>query len=196
VSGSISNAQVVSPRLVKASVASTARRSAARPARRTDSPGTRGGSGRPPGRRPGAASRAETFQGEHLETHLKGQPNGRFPSGVPAPPSGTEPLNWSTSGYPDPSRGPDRSTTGQVSRKGNGSGRRLWNCLLDRHHGDWRVRPLLHEYLAVALIKANRFNHLPSEWSFGEGSVPGDQRSRVSCSRIWRNSLKVTIRTP
>jgi hypothetical protein len=48
----------------------------------------------------------------------------------------------------------------------------------------------------VALIKANRFNHLPSEWSFGEGSVPGDQRSRVSCSRIWRNSLKVTIRTP
>jgi hypothetical protein len=30
-----------------------------------------------------------------------------------------------TSGYPDPFRGPDHSTTGQVSRKGNGSGRRL-----------------------------------------------------------------------
>jgi hypothetical protein len=94
-----------------------------------DDPARRVGRGR-------AASRAETFQCAHLETHLKGQPDGRFPSGVPAPPSGTEPLNWSTSGYPDPSRGPDRPTTGQVSMKGNGSGRRLWNCLRDRHHGD------------------------------------------------------------
>jgi site-specific DNA recombinase len=44
-----------------------------------------------------------------------------------------------TSGYPDPSRGPDRSTTGQVSMKGNGSGRRLWNCLVGRHHGDMEI---------------------------------------------------------
>jgi hypothetical protein len=37
---------------------------------------------------------------------------------------------------PDSSRGPDRSTTGQVSMNGNGSARRLWNCLRDRHPGD------------------------------------------------------------
>jgi hypothetical protein len=71
-----------------------------------DDPARRVGRGR-------AASRAETFQGEHLETHLKGQPDGRFPSGVPAPPSGTEPLNWRLQAIPTRSAVPTAPRPGR-----------------------------------------------------------------------------------
>jgi hypothetical protein len=52
--------------------------------------------------------------------------------------SGADLRSGPTPGYPESSRGPDRSFASprQVSMKGNGSARRLWNCLLDRHHGD------------------------------------------------------------
>jgi hypothetical protein len=47
-------------------------------------------------------------------------------------------LKRPTPSSPDGSGGPNRSlaTPWQVSMNGNGSGLRLWNCLLDRHHGD------------------------------------------------------------
>jgi hypothetical protein len=83
------------------------------------------------------ASRSGTFQGEHLETDLKGQPDGRFPSG------GSGPSQWNETSemvrlqaIPTRPAVPTAPPPGQVSMKGNGSARRLWNCPLDRHHGD------------------------------------------------------------
>jgi hypothetical protein len=69
------------------------------------------------------------------------QPEGQLRLGVPAQADRRGPRSERTSeAVRDfrPSR-PNRSTTGQVSMKGNGSGRRLWNCLVGRHHGDMEI---------------------------------------------------------